>query len=245
MDTLRTQVLGADCAERLVLTMEPGKFPQLEIVQNGVAHYKTVGWHQLLNLLDHSIVVEQLKKVDVRTTKIPRLPERTLLVDTEETPSWLDVTLTGWVPGLEYAFMYQDKSFLVRIPTMVYQVRWSLHDKKLKALRLAVTIDESVTVDSPLYRWPFSNVYPSGNVCWTFDVECELHQVVERAVFGFLGTPNNSDLFGQSRSQNSPYRDYESFLSTVQDVGDVPAEWLIPMQQTVAEFHETNRPERY
>lgn len=245
MDTLHMQVHGKEAAQRMTLTMEPGSFPQLEITQNGVTRYKTVGWHQLLNLLDHSIVVEKLKNPDVRTVTIPRLPERTLLVDVVETAMWKDVFLTGWIPATEYPFVYDGHSYLCRIPTMIYRVRWCETDNTLGTLSLCVTTDDVATVDSPLYRWLFSNVYPGGNVCWTSKVECELHEVIEKAVFGFLQTPNNRDLFGQSSSQNSPYRDYDTFLTAVRDTNGVDPEWLIPRQETVPEFHQRNRTARY
>jgi hypothetical protein len=218
--------------------MEPERFPRLEITVNGVTRYKTVGWHQLLTLLDQSIVVEQLRQANVRTLKLPQLPERVLFVNTTESPQRFDITVTGWVPGLEYPFLYQERSFLVRVPTMVYQIEWNANDKVVQSLRLAVTTDDTVTAESRLYRWPFSNVYGhSQRVCWTEHVQCDLHEVVEKAVFGFLQTPNNRDLFGVGSSHNSPYRDYEEFLQAVVDNGGVPVEWLIPLGKTVAEFH--------
>lgn len=239
------QVKGKEAADALILKLVPEKLPELEIRENGVTHYKTVGWHQLLTLLDRSMVVEQLKVADLRVTKLPRLPDRTLLVDIVECPGWTDIILTGYIPETEYPMLYQGTSYLVPIPTTVYRVRWNMQDKRILGLWLAVTPDTVVTETSPLYRWPYSNVFSDGRVCWTHNTVCELHEAAEKGVFAFLGTPNNTDLFGVGTSQNSPYRDYTVFLEAVQANGGIPHEWLIPFGRTVAEFHNAYRAERY
>ncbi|MCL6445134.1 MAG: prokaryotic E2 ligase family D protein, partial [Alicyclobacillus sp.] len=141
--------------------------------------------------------------------------------------------------------VYQGVSYLVHIPTMVYRVRWNQQDRRLISLYLAITTDTAATEGSPLYRWPYSNVFADGRVCWTHNTVCELHEVVEKGVFGFLGTPNNRDLFGVGTSQNSPHRDYAAFLEAVQAQGEIPNKWMIPFGRTVAEFHNAYRAERY
>lgn len=103
---------------------------------------------------------------------------------------------------------------------------------------IAVSTDTVVTAESSLFRWPFSNVYHDGRVCWTAQVSCELREVVEQGVFGFLQTPNNTHLYGLGASHNAPYREYDEFLSAVQDSHGVPSDWLIPMGKTVSEFHQ-------
>ncbi|WP_029422770.1 hypothetical protein [Alicyclobacillus macrosporangiidus] len=245
MNTVSFHTKGKEAADALILKLEPDKLPELEIRANGVTHYKTVGWHQLLTLLDRSMVVEQLKVADLRVTKLPRLPDRTLMVDIAECSRWTDVILTGYVPATEYPMVYQGASYLVHIPTIVYRARWTLQAKRLIGLSIAVTTDSVVTEISPLYRWPYSNVFDDGRVCWTHDTVCELHEVVNRGVFGFISTPNNRDLFGVGTSQNSPYREYAAFLEAVQAHGGIPHEWLIPLGRTVAEFHNAYRAQRY
>lgn len=218
--------------------MEPDKLPQLEVTENGVTHYKTVGFHQLLELLDHSMVVEQLKHPDTRRLSLPELPERTLFLDTEESVLGLAVTLTGWVPKLEYPFVLGEESWLISIPTLVYRIRWQEDCEQVTQFHLAVAIEEPVSGQTMLYRYPFSNVYASTEVCWSQSrFTCPLHQVAACGVFGFLQTPNNRDLFGVGISQNSPHRDYREFLNAVRQIGSVPVEWLIPLGKSVAQFH--------
>jgi hypothetical protein len=226
-----------------LLRISPTNLPLLEVTTDGVKRYKTVGWHQLLSMLDRSVTVEQLEKLDRKTHKLPHLPERTLFVETDETPQWLDVTVTGWVPSLEYPFIYNESSYLVKVPTMVYQVRWNQNEKRVRGLWLAVAADEVVTPQTKLYRWPFSNVFTGEKVCWNGlgQIECELDQVIERALFGFLQTPNNRDLYGVGSSQNSSHRDYVDFLQAVQAEKGVAEEWLIPLSKTVQEYRENRK----
>ncbi|MFD1676094.1 hypothetical protein [Alicyclobacillus fodiniaquatilis] len=239
MTTVVEQTVGGHSGQEILFRMSPGQLPQLEIRENGVSHYKTVSVTQLLRLLDSSTTVRQLDKVEVRHNQIPALPEGTLLVDTIETPDNFDVIVTGWVPSMEYPFLYEDASYLIQVPTMVYQIRYRTQDKFVREFRLAITDQKTVTPSTPLYRWPFSNVYGDARVCWTAtNFQCELHQVIEKGIFGFLQTTNNKDLFGLGKSHNSEYTSYESFLAAVAERGEVPTEWLIPLNKTVEQFHQ-------
>lgn len=221
-----------------MLRLTPTNLPQLELKMNGLTRYKTVGWHQLLKMLDRSIVVEQLERPPVHKVAIPQLPERVLFVTTEETTSDLTVVMTGWTPGVEYPFVFRERTYLIQTPVIVYRVRWSNSKKAITELSLAVSTDTNVTATSTLFRWPFSNVYRDQRVCWTAEVSCELREVVERGVFGFLQTPNNTHLYGLGVSHNAPYRDYDEFLGAVQANQGVNADWLIPAGKTVSEFHQ-------
>ncbi|KPV45689.1 hypothetical protein AN477_01935 [Alicyclobacillus ferrooxydans] len=222
-----------------MLRLTPTHLPQLELKANGITRYKTAGWHQLLKMLDRSMVVEQLERPPVHKVAIPQLPERVLFVDTEETVDDLTVVMTGWVPGVEYPFVFRERMYLVQMPTIVYRVRWSNRKKAIMELSIAVSTDTKVTAESSLFRWPFSNVYHDGRVCWTAQVACELREVVEQGVFGFLQTPNNTHLYGLGASHNAPYREYDEFLRSVQDHQGVPSDWLIPIGKTVVEFHQS------
>jgi hypothetical protein len=220
--------------------MTPTALPQLEIVENGVHHYKTVGMQELLKLLDRSMILEQLKQADLRCTRLTRLPERVLALDTLESSSRIRHAVTAYVPSFDYPTLYQAREYFLRYPTLVYQVVWEETTKRILHLRLAVALDASVRANTPLYRYPFSNVYSSGAVCWNGlkDIACTLDSVQETVLFAFLQTPNNRDLFGVGHSQNSPYRDYQAFLEAVEANHGVLPEWLIPLSSTVSEWHE-------
>ena len=216
----------------------------MEIVDSvGVARYKTTGWHELLTMLDHSIVVEKLKESRVYDVDIPRMPKDVLLTSTRLFDNGqAQVKVTGFVKGIEYPFLYQERSYMIQIPNIVYRATWQKRgegDGKLLSLSLATTTSDEPTEETELYRWPFSNVYSNGKVCWSVqNVQCRLHEIVDKGVFGFIQTPNNRDLFGTGSSQNSPHRAYEGFLAAIEEAHGVPQEWLIPFGKTVAEFHQ-------
>ena len=240
MTTWQTQTHGADCADSVILTLRPQELPKLEIRQGATTHYRTTTITQLLQLLDRSMTVEQLKREDLHITNLPPLPPRTLLVRVEQTARALDVMVTGFVPPIEYPFLFQDQTYMIALPHLVYQMRWREGEKAVKHFRLAVA-QEVPTAQTTLYRWPFSNVMSQEAVCWTAQrFSCDLDQLVEKGVFGFLQTPNNKDGFGLGKSHNGPQgNDYAAFLADVTEHG-LQSEWLVPLGKTVAEFHNEN-----
>ena len=237
MSTWQTQTHGADCADSVILTLRPQELPTLEIRQGATTHYRTTTITQLLQLLDRSMTVEQLKREDLHVTNLPPLPPRTLMVRVEQSAQALDVIVTGFVPPIEYPFLFEDQTYLIALPHLVYQMRWREGEKAVKQFRLAVA-QERPTAQTMLYRWPFSNVMHQEAVCWTArQFVCDLDQIVEKGVFGFLQTPNNRHGFGLGESHNGPQgNDYAAFLADVAEQGLKP-EWLVPLGKTAAEFH--------
>lgn len=101
--------------------------------------------------------------------------------------------------------------------------------------------------DTPIYRYPFSNVYhsymgvPEG-VCWPTlrSVKTTLAQVPRQVVRTFLEMPNNLDLYGRGFSHNGPHDDYTELLEYVENNG-LPEEYLIPAGMSVAGLHDQQR----
>lgn len=241
----------AQTVERIVLTLEPARLPKVEVTdEKGVKRYKTVGLADLLGMLDESAVLEALKREAVRTTSTPELPEGTMFTGAIETPQRTDYVATGWLPPRNQPFVWQGRSYLIRMPLLVWSARWRESERVLEDLRVAVAAPgvEEAKADTRLYRWPFANVYagePYAKVCWyTMDeVELDFRDIVRLGVEGFLSVKDNGDLFGVGNSQNSPHRDYAEFLEAV-EAGGLPEEWLIPHQAhdgrhvDVEKFHE-------
>lgn len=236
---------ASNATERIALYLEPARLPRLELTDGlGVKRYRTVGLAELLTLLDHSSVLEALEQAAIRTTTTPELPERTLFAGVIETPVSADAVATGWLPPRRQAFVWQDRTYLVDLPVLVWKARMDGDRRRLRSLRVAVAGPgtERAEASTPLYRWPFANVYASrsyAEVCWYTmrDVELDLKDAVRLGVEGFLSVRDNGDLFGVGESQNSPHRDYAEFLEAVSRDG-LPRDWLIPHGLTVKEFHE-------
>lgn len=238
---------AAASVERVVLSLEPARLPRLEITdEHDVTRYRTVGLADLLSVLDRSAVLESLKQEAIRTTRLPELPERTLLAGVVETPHSRHVHLCGWLPPREQAFVWQGDSYVVAIPALVWRAKYSEEERRLDGLGLALTLPgEAVGVvgaETPVYRWPFANVYAYGSfakVCWYTmrRIQMDAKDVVRLGVEGFLSVRDNGDLFGRGMSQNSPHQDYAEFLAAAESEG-LKDEWLIPHQMTVEQFYE-------
>ena len=168
---------------------------------------------------------------------VPPLPDRTLLVSTEVSGgNKASVKVTSWVPAMEHPFVLEESAYMVKLPNIVYSLKYDVTDESFSDLRIAVTTDKTVTVDSKLYRWPWSNVFGHTGVCWKRqNGKCALTDVPQKAVGEFLSTPNNRDLWGVSSSYNGPRMTYEEFLTKTQS--GVNPDWLIPLNKTVTEFH--------
>jgi hypothetical protein len=79
----------------VVLLLREDELPWALVTDSGgVAHSHVLSYVDLLATLDGSSVIEQLASDAVRTTKLPPLPEGTLLVDTDERLSSRTVTGT-------------------------------------------------------------------------------------------------------------------------------------------------------
>ena len=247
---LETVLEGADPAsgpgdapERIALYLEPGKLPALEITDSaGVKRYRTVGLADLLKMLDKSAVLEALKQEKIRRTDIPELPPRTVFAGKAEAPGWTVYRVAGWMPPREHVIVWQDRSYTVPLPALAYSADWSEHDRSLARLYVAVAAPgvEEIHADTPLFRWPYANVYghTHGSVCWytMHEITLELRDVARLGVEGFLSVEDNGDLFGIGRSHNSEHTDYSEFLAAVERDG-LTEEWLIPHGLTLAGWH--------
>ena len=258
---VETLVEGADVSgeagsgERVALFLEPKKLPLLRVTdERGVTHTRTVGLAGLLGVLDRSAVLAALKRAALRETFTPELPGGAMFAGAVETPEWTEYVATGWLPPRTQPFVWQGRSYAVRTPVIAWRASWRGDEGgasgRLSDLRVAVASPEvgAATADTPLYRWPFANVYASDSfarACWYTmgQVELAFKDVVRLGVEGFLSVKDNGDLFGIGESQNSPYSDYAEFLGACQENGGVKAEWLIPHGMphgmTLGEFHVT------
>lgn len=195
-------------------------------------------------------MLEALEREAVRLVRTPELPPNVLLCSVLEYPTDRDIIVTGWQPPGTWPFVLETrteaekKTYVVKLPVLVWRCRWREGTKRLHDLAVAlapVHIDQPNT-GTPLYRYPFSNVYThrGGAVCWPTmkKHEMELYEVHRKGVAEFLGTPNNRDLYGISASQNSDHAAYEDFMQAIEDNGGIEQDWLIPQQIDVQMFHD-------
>lgn len=84
--------------------------------------------------------------------------------------------------------------------------------------------------DMEVYYYPFSNVYPTFQVCWGNNIMPSLDSLVHirSIVEMFFNSPNNDDLYGTNLSQMS----YRELLKTIQGK-TFPVEYLKPTGKTL------------
>lgn len=254
---------GEEPVDEITLTLRRAQKPRLTIRRGGVLIPKTCSIVQLLGLLDSSTTVSVLSEEESKRVSVPPLPERALLLDVEQYARDNEYVLTGWLPPAEYPFVLErsvadggrePRAFLIPLPTIVYRARWSEKERSILELSIALCPafpeDGSVRdrLAAPLYRYPFSNIYGSygsvlEGVCWPTmrRITLDLDEVPEKGVRAFLATPNNADLYGVGRSQNSPHERYADFLAAVEKEG-LHEDWLIPARMTAEQLHRQKTP---
>ena len=302
-DGLRTEIQRAsrgECPNSVVVLLSDERLPMLQITNsNGMVANKVISYPELLGALDDSSVVESLKNENRRTTRLPQLPEGTLLVDIHEEPAKRSYTLTGYLPPETYLFCLESHrqsttvTYEIALPHLVYSALYDETHCRVQKLSLALCSPErgypergypataatderhSATelpggpeaghtrgegpprlaeedwqkpaLDTPVYRYPFSNVYSSyqgvlEGVCWPTlgSVKTTLAGIPKEVVRMFLEMPNNTDLYGRGFSHNGPQQEYTELLEYIEEHG-LPEQYLIPAAMSVAGLHDQQR----
>ncbi|MDN5697941.1 MAG: hypothetical protein L0G70_08190 [Rubrobacter sp.] len=305
-DGLRTEIQRAsrgEYPESVVVLLTDDRLPMVQITgSNGMVANKVISYPELLGALDDSSVVESLKNENRRTTKLPQLPEGTLLVDVIEEPAKRSYTVTGYLPPDTYLFCLESHrrsttvTHEIALPHLVYNAVYDETNSRVEKLSLTLcspdrgypergypeieqeggeeagegasgssggsgaglTKDEGPrrstagswqkpTPDTPVYRYPFSNVYQSyqgvlEGVCWPTlgSVKTTLAGIPKKVVRTFLELPNNTDLYGRGFSHNGPQQEYAELLEYVEE-GGLPEEYLIPAGMSVQGLHDQQR----
>ena len=117
---------------------------------------------------------------------------------------------------IRYPELYADFSYFgteypnFPIPRMVFRFKYLPHDKKVVEASLCVIKDERLTMDTPTYRYPFSNVHSNLNVCLgnnalpVYKDPTSLHTLAAY----ILRMPNNDDLYSEQNNRlHAGFRD--------------------------------------
>ncbi|WP_047865461.1 hypothetical protein [Rubrobacter aplysinae] len=298
-DGLATEIRRASGGElpgSVVVLIRDDRLPMVQFTNShGVVASKSITYPDLLGALDDSSVVESLSDESTRTTKLPVVPDNTLLVDVNESPAGRSYTVTGYTEPDTYLFCLESNregytvTFEVLLPYLVWSIVYEEASRTVSRFSLTLCSPErgyprmgqleeseaspaglsndegpqeqegsegesSATKrwtppgpDTPLYRYPASNVYHAyrgalEGVCWpTMDrIQMSLKEVPSKAVRAFLELPNNMDLYGRGFSHNGPQKGYREFLEHLESEG-LPEEYLIPTEMTVQGLHDQQR----
>lgn len=135
--------------ESVLVLLQDDQLPKIQITDsNGLVAHKVVSYADLLAALDESSVVKTLEDDSRRTSKLPQLPEGTLLVDMHEQPEGRSFTLTGYLPPERYLFCLESRdqketrTYEIPLPYLVYSVLYDEHSATVRNFALTLCSPE-------------------------------------------------------------------------------------------------------
>jgi hypothetical protein len=253
--------LAGEVPQSAVLLLRDDRLPRaLATDSKGVVHPRVISYVDLLATLENSVTITELRKEPERVLPLPPLPPGTLLVDLVERASSNLYVVTGLLPPDEHLFAVRQggeaSTYLIPLPSVCYRVVWNEATRRASALSLALcplTKDVSGSgrapdPDTPLFRWPFSNVYPTfggirEGVCWYEykSVELDVSETPEKLVRAFIAIENDADRYAGDLTHSAPYGGYRTFLEAIERGGGLDEEWLKPCGLTIRELHDQHK----
>lgn len=188
------RVENADTENDMLIRISPkrGSIILEEKQENGIIAYKEV------SLLDFYYVLNQSYR-DEQITNSGILP-----------PNCLRVMIDGkdrryllWNPELRADLTYGNTEYPdFPIPRLVIDVR-VLETGKVADCAIGVVADETPTLDTVMYHYPFSNVYENGSVCTGNNNLPKYRNPLALRHFPryLLGLPDNDDMFDPQKNK--------------------------------------------
>lgn len=127
------------------------------------------------------------------------LPEHCLHLSMSATEKYFVL----WNPELRADVIYGDREYPnFPIPRMVFGVR-VLENGKVAECSMGVVADETPTVDTPMFFYPFSNVHSDDRVCTGNNVLPRYRKISALRNFPryLLGLPDNDDMYDREHNR--------------------------------------------
>ena len=108
-----------------------------------------------------------------------------------------------WNPELRADIIYRDVEYLnFPIPRMVFGIRM-LNTGKVAECSLGVVADEKPTPETPMFFYPFSNVYPDERVCTGNNVmpRYKKQTLLRNFPRFLLGLPDNDEMYSSDHNE--------------------------------------------
>lgn len=162
------------------------------------------------------------------------LPEHCLSVSMNATERYFVI----WNPDLRADVSYRDTEYLdFPLPRLVFRLR-VLADGRVADCSMGVVADEPPTENTPMFYYPFSNVYGNEMVCTGNNILPRYKKLSALKNFPryLLGLPDNDDMFDSDRNQKG--LDHKALLEHLKDKD--PAYYytdiLVPNGRTLSDF---------
>ena len=145
---------------------------------------------------------------------------------------------------IRYPELYADVTYYdteyrdFPLPRLVFGFQYMPKERKVAGCRVCVVKDERLTLDTPTYRYPFSNVHGDNRICTgnnalpIYKNPARLHTLMSY----LLRLPNNDDLY--SRDNNRLHAEYRDLLEQMK--GKTPSHYytdvLVEDGRTLKDF---------
>lgn len=143
-----------------------------------------------------------------------------------------------WNPDLRADVIYRDTEYLdFPLPRLVFRLR-VLADGRVADCSMGVVADEPPTEDTPMFYYPFSNVYEDERVCTGNNILPRYKKLSAMKNFPryLLGLPDNDDMFYSAHNQKG--LDHKALLEHLKDKD--PAYYytdiLVPNGRALSDF---------
>ena len=211
----------------LRISPHSGKIIVEERKRDGVISFKEISPVDLYFMLNESYRNSE-------TVETGLLPDHCLSV----TIGKGEKTFVLWNPELRADVIYGDTEYPdFPLPRLVFSLR-VLSDGKVADCSMGVVADETPTENTPMYFYPFSNVYDDERVCTGNNVLPRYRKLTAIKNFPryLLGLPDNDDMF--TSAQNRLGLDHKALLEHLKDKD--PAYYysdiLVPNRRTLGDF---------
>ncbi len=143
-----------------------------------------------------------------------------------------------WNPDLRADVIYRDTEYLdFSLPRLVFGLR-VLADGRVADCSMGVVADEPPTEDTPMFYYPFSNVYEDERVCTGNNILPRYKKLSAMKNFPryLLGLPDNDDMFYSAHNQKG--LDHKALLEHLKDKDPsyYYTDILVPNGRTLSDF---------
>lgn len=223
------RVETADTESDMLIRISPkrGSIILEEKQDNGIIAYKEISILEFYYILNRCYQNEHMVNSGI-------LPPHCLRIMTDGK----DRRYLLWNPELRANLIYNDIEYPdFPIPRLVFDVR-VLETGKVADCAIGVVADESPTLDTVMYHYPFSNVHNNGSVCTGNNNLPKYRNPLSLKHFPryLLGLPDNDDMFNCKKNKLGLSHKQLMELLKDKDPAYYYEQILIPNGKTLREF---------
>lgn len=185
--------------DRLLIELTELNYPKLIHERDGNITENIITLGQLLDALQQTM--REREDVILQT---PLLPRGTLLYQQTSLGERVVMVVEPMVAPVRLGKAVIEN---VHFPRLIFS--FSIRQNRVVMVRLVAVKDREINENTPLYRYPYSNVYEDTHVCWS-ELPIQIQQMSElsRIPYRWFGSENTFCLYGNNNLSGLEYRAY-------------------------------------